>query len=180
MKKIVIISSIHLYIINVIKKIRIELGLSFKEIADILEIDAINNPLGAIEGKSSTARYTDIQLNKLARSFTKISASKGIDKIYTLSDFYPPTDFEERMVEKIIVKIDPTELGQTGTLHLLLLEESDTFFDSWHTSKEIAEYCGNKAEKNWEAKDFTAVIEQAVKKGILIRKSEEEALFKRP
>jgi len=180
MKKIAIISSIHLYIINIIKKIRIEFGLSFKDIADILEIDSINNPLGAIEGKSSTARYTDVQLNKLARSFTKICVWEGIDKVYTLNDFYPPVDFEEKMVEKVIVKIDPTELGQTGTLYLLLVEESDAFFDDWHTSKEIAQYCGSKAEKNWEAKDFTAIIDQAVKKGILIRKSEKEALFKRP
>lgn len=179
MENFVKISSIHLYIINTIKKIRINLGFSYKEIAKVLDIDPINNPLGAIEGKSSTARYTDIQLNKLARAFTDKSHKLGYNITYTLNDFYPPTNFEEKMVEKIIIKIEAKELGQTGTLQLLVVEENDSFFDDWHSAREIAEYCGNKADKKWEAKDFTAIIEQAVKKGILIRKSENEALFKR-
>lgn len=178
MENIVKISSIQLYIINTIKRIRINLGFSYKEIAEVLDIDPINNPLGAIEGKSSTAGYTDIHLNKLARAFTDKSHELGFNVTYTLNDFYPPTDFEEKMVNKIIVKIEPKELGQTGTLQLLVEEENDSFFDDWHSAREIANYCGNKADKNWEAKDFTFVIEQAVKKGILIRKSENEALFK--
>lgn len=179
MQNIVKVSSIHLYIINNIKKIRINLGFSYKDIAGVLDIDPINNPLGAIEGKSSTASYTDIQLNKLARAFTDKSHELGYNITYTLNDFYPPTHFEEKMVDKIIVKIEPKELGQTGTLQLLVTEEKDSFFDEWRTAREIAEYCGNIAEKKWGAKDFTFVIDQAVKKGILIRKSENEALFKR-
>lgn len=179
MEDFAIISSIHLYIINNVKKIRIDLGFSYKDIAEVLDIDPVNNPLGAIEGKSSTARYTDIQLNKLARAFTEKSFELGFNTTYTLNDFYPPADFEEKMVDKIVMKIDPKELGQTGTLHLLVVDEKDPFFDDWRNSKEIAEYCGSKADKNWESKDFTSIIELVIKKGALIRKSENEALFKR-
>lgn len=84
------------------------------------------------------------------------------------------------MVEKIVIKIQPTELKQTGVLYLLLVEEKDSFFDEWHSAKEIAHHCGSKAEKNWEAKDFTAIIDLAVRKGTILRKSDNEALFKRP
>jgi len=180
MKKVILISSISLYIINIIRKIRTHLGINTRDIQKILGLDPDGNILGAIESNSNSARYHDQHLNKLALAFTTKSFELGYKVTYTLNDFYPPIDFEERMVEKIIVKIDPKELGQTGTLYLLLVEESDTFFDGWHTSKEIAQYCGSKAEKNWEAKDFTSIIDQAIKKEILIRKSEEEALFKRP
>ncbi|GGH06843.1 hypothetical protein FAZ19_03795 [Sphingobacterium alkalisoli] len=174
------ISSIHLFIINVIRLLRVNLGLSQKDIQDILDLSSDSNLLGSVESNFRTERYHDKHLNKLAIAFTKIASEQGKDISYTVSDFYPPVNFKEEMIEKIVVKIEPTELKQTGILYLLLEEENDPFFNDWHTSKEIAQYCGGKAGKNWGSKDFTAVIEYAVKKGKLIRKSEDEALFKRP
>lgn len=179
MINIVKISSIALYIINRIRVIRVNLGISTRDVQKILDLDPDGSILGAIESNKNPAKYHDEHLNKLARAFTDKSHKLGYNITYTLNDFYPPTNFEEKMVEKIIIKIEAKELGQTGTLQLLVVEENDSFFDGWHSAKEIAEYCGNKADKKWEAKDFTAIIEQAVKKGILIRKSENEALFKR-
>lgn len=180
MRKPVLISLIPLHIINQVKKIRISLGFTTRDIQKILELDEDGNILGSIESNFNAAKYHDKHLNKLAIAFTDRAHEQGKDITYTVADFYPPTDFEEKMVEKIIVHIEPTELKQTGTLHILLDEENDPFFDEWHSSKEIAHHCGSKAKKSWEAKDFTAVIDYAVSKDKLIRKSHEEALFKRP
>jgi DNA-binding transcriptional MerR regulator len=179
MKQVVYINSISLHIINMIRLLRTYLGFSTRDIQKILELEVDGNLLGAIESGKNTAKYHDQHLNKLARAFTAKSFELGYNVPYSVSDFYPPASFKEEMVKKIIIKIEPTELGPTGTLHLLLVENNDPFFDEWHTSKEIAHYCGAQAGKNWEAKDFTAVIDNAIKKDTLIRKSEDEALFKR-
>lgn len=180
MKKPVLISSIALYIINKIKVIRISLDLTTRDIQKILELSDDGNILGAIESNLNPAKYHDEHLNKLAKAFTIKSKEKNLKTSYDINDFYPPIDFEEKMVEKIVIKIKPTELKQTDVLYILLAEEKDSFFDEWHSAKEIAHHCGSKAEKNWEAKDFTAIIEATVKKGTLLRKSDDEALFKRP
>lgn len=180
MRKPILISSVALWIINKVKFIRTELGITQREVHKYLGLSDDGNILGAIESQFVINRYTDEQLNKLARKFTEIAVLKGSDNTYTLNDFYPPVDFDEKMVDKIVIKIQPTELKQTGVLYLLLVEEKDSFFNEWHSAKEIAHHCGSKAEKNWEAKDFTAIIEATVKKGNLLRKSDDEALFKRP
>lgn len=180
MKKPVLINSVVLYIINKVKIIRTSLGLTTREIHKILDLSDDGNILGVIESNYKPNKYNDKHLNKLAIAFTEKSFELGHNISYTVADFYPPADFEEKMVEKIVVKIAPTELRQTGVLQLLVVEENDPFFDDWHTSREIAEHCGAKANKPWSSSDFTSVIESAVRKGILIRKSEQEALYKKP
>ena len=180
MRKPVSISLISLHIINQVKKIRISLGFTTRDIQKILELDEDGNILGSIESNFNSAKYHDKHLNKLAIAFTDRAHEQGKDITYTVADFYPPNDLEEEMVDKIIIEIEPKELGQTETLQLLLIEENDSFFNEWHNSKEIAHHCGLKAKRLWEAKDFTAIIDYAVSKGKLIRKSDEESLFKRP
>ncbi len=180
MRKPILVNSIVLYIINRIKTIRTDLDISQEDVHEILELSEDGNILGVIESNYKPNKYNDKHLNKLAIAFTEKSFELGHNISYTVADFYPPADFEEKMVEKIVVKIEPTELGQTGVLHLLVVEENDSFFDDWRTSREIAEHCGAKANKPWSSSDFTSVIESAVRKGILIRKSEQKALYKRP
>ena len=179
MKKPVLINSVALYIINKVKTIRFLLKLNTRDIQKILELDEDGAILGSIESNYNPAKYHDKHLNKLAVAFTLRAQELGLNTTYAIHDFYPPATFEEKMVEKIIIQIQPAELKQTGTLHLLLEKQKDPFFDEWHTSKEIAEHCARKAQKNWKSTDFTAVIDNAVSKGKLVRKSDTEALFKR-
>jgi len=177
MRKPVLISLLHLYIINTIKKIRLELGLTQREVSKIFYPESDNNLLGSIESNFRTEKYTDENLNKLTKAFTEISKSLQLDKEYTLYDFYPPEPLEEKMVEKNVIEI-PEKLGQTGILNLLL-ENNDPFFSTWHSIKEITDYCNQFANKNWKTTNFTSVIDRAEKAKRLCRKSDEEALFKK-
>lgn len=179
MKEPVLISALALYIINRIRQIRIELGLSQRDVSRILYPDSDNNLLGIIESNSRTNGFTDENLNKLARAFSKRSKALGLDNIYTVQDFYPPIPIEELLVPKDVIEV-PKELKQTGTLHLLLIEKKDRFFNEWHSVSDIAAFCGKHADKVWTNNDFTAIVKVAVDDGKLVRKSDEEALFKRP
>lgn len=177
MKKPVLISCLHLFIINRIRSIRLELGLSQREVSRILYPDSDSNLLGRIESNLTTHKYTDENLNKLAKAFTLIAKQGQLNKKYTINDFYPPEPLEEKLVAKTIIEI-PESLGQTGTLNLLL-EKNDSFFMEWHSIKEITDYCNLFAKKNWETTDFTSIVDRAEKANKLIRKSEDEALFKK-
>ena len=179
MKEPVQISSLHLFIINIIRQIRLDLGITQLEISRILHPDSSSNALGGIESNFRPDKYTDENLNKIAKAFTDKSFALGLNTTYTIYDFYPKEAIEEKMVTKNVIET-PKELKQTGVLHLLLIERKEKFFDNWHTVSEIAAFCGNHANKTWTNNDFTAIVKIVVDDNKLIRKSEEEALFKRP
>lgn len=178
MKQPVKISIVHLFIINEVRSIRFNLGIGQKDVQNILGLNPDGNLLGSVESNFQPDRYNDTHLHKLAKAFTERSRSLNQEVIYTVTDFYPPAETEEKMVEKSISKT-PEKLGQTGTLHLLLMENEDSFFNEWHTVTEIANHCGEYAKKKWSNNDFTAIVKVAVDDDKLIRKSDEEALFKR-
>lgn len=173
MKNPALISQLHLYIINAIRRIRLELGLTQRDISRILSPEADNNLLGSIESNFRNEKYTDENLNKLAKAFSKINA----DKDYTIYDFYPKEALSEILVEKLVIDI-PKNLGPTGSL-ILLLEKKDTFFDNWHNAKEITNYCNSCMTTDWKATDFTSVIARAVESGKLIRSSENYPKYKK-
>ncbi|GGG96508.1 hypothetical protein GCM10007415_34630 [Parapedobacter pyrenivorans] len=156
-----------------------ELGFTQRDVSRILYPDSDNNLLGSIESSFRKNGFTDENLNKLARAFSKRARILGLDHMYTLEDFYPANAMDEILVPKKVIDI-PKELKQTGMLHLLLVEKKEKFFKDWHTVSEIAAFCGKQADKVWTNNDFTAIVKVAVDEGKLIRKSEEEALFKRP
>lgn len=173
MKSPVLISQLHLYIINTVRRIRLELGLSQRDISRILYPDTDNNLLGSIESNFRNEKYTDENLNKLAKEFSKIDANKD----YTIYDFYPAKPLEEILVRKLIIDI-PINVQPTGTLNLLL-EKDLSFFNEWHSVKEITFYCNEFMGSDWKTNDFTSVIARAVISKKLIRSGENESLFKK-
>src|SRR5690606_3443997 len=115
----VLISALALYIINRVRAIRFDLGYTQREVSRILHPYSDNNLLGSIESNFRTHAYTDANLNKLAIAFTDRAKALGLDKVYTLNDFYPPEPLEEKLISKEVDEL-PKELKQTGVLHLLL------------------------------------------------------------
>lgn len=172
MKNQVLISQLNLYIINAIKRIRLELGLTQRDVSRIINVDADNNLLGSIESNFRSEKYTDENLNKLAKAFSKIN----INKDYSIYDFYPKEPLEEVLIEKSVVDI-PKNIGPTASL-VLLLEKKETFLDDWHTVKEITDYCNKCLFTNWKTTDFTSVIARSVESGKLIRFSENDPRYK--
>ncbi|WP_236979876.1 helix-turn-helix domain-containing protein [Membranihabitans maritimus] len=177
MKEIIQIPQLHLYIINRVRYIRLELGLSQRDVSRILYPESSSNLLGGIEGSARPNSYTDENLNKLAKAFTEISKQQGNYMEYTMKDFYPPEPLPEKMVKKEVIEI-PEYLGPTGILNVLL-EKGDAFFNDWHSVKEITEYCNRYAIQNWRTSHFTAIIARAEERKKLIRLSENEALYKK-
>lgn len=92
------ISSIDLHIINNVRAIRKDLGLSQRTISKILNPLTDNNILGSIESRYNKETYNDEQLNKIAHLFTEKK-----NKRFSLKDFYPNTALIEELVEKIII-----------------------------------------------------------------------------
>lgn len=174
MRKPVLISALDLYIINQVRIIRFRLNLNQREVSKILNPLTDNNILGAIESNFRKEKYTDAQLNKLAVKFSELD-QKGS---YTLNDFYPKSAMEEKLVEKIVIAL-PKKIGPTASL-LNSLESDNEFCKDWQTVKEITDYSNLKEKQCWITKDFTSAIENIVRAGKLIRKSEDEALYKRP
>lgn len=178
MKKDTYIPQLHLYIINKVRSIRLELGLSQRDVSRILYPESSSNLLGGIEGTARTDMYTDENLNKLANAFTELAQQQGNPKEFTLMDFYPPEPIPEVMVKKEIIEI-PKVQGPTAVLNTILVSEDD-FFDEWRSVKEITEYCNQIVNGNWTTTDFTSTIARAEEKGLLIRLNDAEALYKRP
>ena len=168
----VVVSQLHLYIINSIRRIRLELGLSQRDISRLINSDADNNLLGSIESNFRNEKYTDENLNKLAKAFSNIDPNKD----YTVYDFYPTSALPEALVEKSVIDI-PKSLGPTASL-TLLLEKEHSFFNDWHNAKEITIFCNESMVQKWKPTDFTSVIARAVESGKLIRSSEIDPKYK--
>src|SRR5699024_8013796 len=80
MKKPIYIPQLHLCIINRVRRIRLELGLSQRDVSRILYPESSSNLLGGIEGTARTDMYTDENLNKLANAFTELAQQQGNPK----------------------------------------------------------------------------------------------------
>lgn len=173
MKDPVLISQLHLYVINIIRKIRLELGLSQRDVSRILFPDSDNNLLGSIESNFRKEKYTDEGLHKLAKGFSIIDTNK----VYTILDFYPESPLPEVLVSKFVIEI-PDNISPTGTLNLLL-EKKDTFFAESHTVKEITNYCNEFMKREWKTTDFTSVVARAEATEKLIRSGENDPKYKK-
>lgn len=189
MKKAVHISILSLYIINAVRKARLELGLSQRDVSRILYPESSTNLIGGIESDQQPDKYNDDHLNKIAKAFTKIArelqseldsvpeTSAKIKTEYTIFNFYPPEPLPEGEQIKTIEKI-PKELRATGTLNLLL-EQNDPFILQWRSVREITDHCNSLIDKNWKSTDFTAVLDRAEKKGKLIKSEEDGTRYRK-
>jgi len=163
------LSLIEIYLIVRIRTIRLELGITAKEISLFLK----KNPeyIGNIESSAHNAKYNDEVLSLIAVYFTLMAKEKQkellaaqdetvIQTEYTIHDFYPSEILSD---EKVIKKIDPIphDSGPTGTLNALI--ESTDFFETARTLKEIVEKANSVQNQNWEASNFTQPLENAVK-----------------
>jgi transcriptional regulator with XRE-family HTH domain len=173
MERPVLISQLHLYIINAVRLIRLELGLSQRDVSKYLNSETDNNILGSIESNYRNEKYTDEHLNKLANKFSEILPNKD----YSIYDFYPPQPIIETLVEKVVVDI-PQNIGPTGAI-TMLLEDKDPFFNEWHTVKEVTKYCNEVLIRDWKTTDFTSVVARAEIVGKLLRYDENEPRYKK-
>lgn len=189
MKKEVFISFIALHIINAVKKARLELGLSQRDVSKILSPDSSSNLLGGIESSQRPDKYTDDHLNKIAKVFTLMAQkiqkefdsepgnTTKIKTEYTIFDFYPPEPLPDGEQIKEI-ETQPKDLKTTGILNLLL-ESDDPFIKEWHTIREITEYCSNLMNRSWKSTDFTAIIDRAEKRGYMIKSEDNGVRYKK-
>ncbi|PRD56708.1 hypothetical protein [Sphingobacterium gobiense] len=168
-KKTWYLSPIELFIITTIRSIRLELGITGEEISTFLK----KNPkyIGHIESNAHNGKYSDEVLSNVAIYITEKAKEKQKELIdnnditvikteYTIHDFYPVEILSD---EKIIKKIDPipTGSGPTGTINALI--EATNFFRKAKTLAEVVAKANKVQDQNWEASNFTQVLENAVK-----------------
>lgn len=174
MSQIAFILPVVQYIIDRIREIRLDLGLSQRDVSKFMSPDTDSNLLGAIEGLSRNNGYSDQNLNMIAIGFTKRAKqilsdtdslkSSNIKFEYTLYDFYPKKPLSD--VPQLKTRIDiPENVGPSGTLNAIL--ETKNFFDQSRTIREITNYFNSFNNKNWKSNNITSTLEYAVKKGKL-------------
>lgn len=160
---------IELYIIIQVRKIRLDLNITTKEISDYLNRN--EKYIGHMESAANNSKYNDEVLNDIAIYFTlkaselqqKYNTENNGLKIkteYTIYDFYPNEILDDNKVIKTIPPI-PEGSGPTGTLNALI--ESTDFFAVYRTLKEIVEKANEVQKQTWEGSNFTQPLENAVK-----------------
>lgn len=163
------LAPIELYLIIRIRIIRLELGVTAKEVSLFLK----KNPkyIGHIESSAHNAKYSDEILSSVALYLTERARSKQKELIkendnniiqtdYTIHDFYPTEILGD---EKVVKKIDPIPPGSGPTVTLNALIEATNFFKTARTLKEIVAKANKVQNQNWEASNFTQPLENAVK-----------------
>jgi transcriptional regulator with XRE-family HTH domain len=172
------ISFLHNYIINIVRLLRLELGISQKDLSKEITPLSDTNLVGLIESNKTSTTYNDDHLNKIAKCFSGKAKELGNEKeSYNVHDFYPEEAVSEFLVEKNINQIPPN-LHATGTLNLLL-ENNDTFFNDWHTIREITDHCNVVMKKSWKSTDFTSIVTRAQSVNKLARSGEINPTYKK-
>lgn len=159
----IMISKTALFIINRVRLIRLELGLSQRHLSKKISEDAKSNLLGDIESEKRSNQYTDDQLNIIAIEFSKVVKNhngKFKDKVFSIYDLYPDKILEDQEVIKKIVLV-PVGLSPMGMINMLI--EEDHFFINPITVKEVTEQCNHLTGNKWKTTDFTAQLENSVK-----------------
>lgn len=168
------LSPIELYLIIRIRIIRLELGVTAKEISLFLK----KNPkyIGHIESSAHNAKYSDEILSRVALYLTERAKTKQKELIkandntiiqteYTIHDFYPTKVLGD---EKVVKKIDPIPPGSGPTVTLNALIESTNFFEKARTVNEIVTECNALQNQNWKANSFSQPLASAVKRKQLV------------
>lgn len=178
MKKPYRIAIIRLYIINCVRRIRIELDITGAELSRAVAPSGNSKFIGTIESSKNTSAYTEQTLNEVAIEFNRrakeLQAELNKDpdntlKIktnYTVHDFYPAEPFPDELVEKQIEPL-PKGSGPAATLHFLL--NTDPFFNEERTVREITDYCNQFRGTTWPPGHFTGLCFRLKTKGRLIR-----------
>lgn len=160
---------IELYIIIQVRRIRLDLNITTKEISDYLNRN--EKYIGHMESAANNSKYNDEVLNKIAMYFSFVARKRQQELIdskndtviktdYTIYDFYPKETLSDDKVIKQIPPI-PEGSGPTGTLNSLI--ESTDFFTVYRTLKEIVEKANEVQNQAWEGSNFTQPLENAVK-----------------
>jgi transcriptional regulator with XRE-family HTH domain len=178
MPKDVLITPTMLYIVKKVRTIRLELGLSQRDVSKIINPDTDSNLLGGIESPKHADAYTDHALNKLAIGFTAraneifreydTAESNSIESKfdYTIHDFYPVEKLDDNLIPKTIEPI-PKDMGPVGTLNAIL--ETSDFLVYPRTPKEVVAFANSITGKSWKDSDYNSTLDTAYRKGKLKR-----------
>lgn len=166
------------FIIDRVREIRLELGLSQRDVSKFISPDSDSNLLGGIEGLKRNNGYTDHNLNIIAQGFTEHALQllseldedakkySNIKSEYTIYDFYPKMPLSDIPQPKTKLEI-PENTGPSGNLNAVL--ETKDFLDQPRSIREITDYFNSFNNKNWKPNNLTSTLEYAVRKGKLKR-----------
>ncbi|CAM4252951.1 hypothetical protein SAMN06265348_1089 [Pedobacter westerhofensis] len=155
-----------------------ELGLSQREVSQMINPGSNANLVGTIETETSSAAYTDSQLHILTKKFSRVAEIRQtefdlipdnrnqIKTVYTMADFYPSAKVEDKLVVKKIETIEK-DLYPTGALYNML--EDGDFLNLPRTTKEITDEANRRFNKTWQTTDFVSPLDRATSIGIIVK-----------
>lgn len=160
MSKEIKIAPVDQYIIDQVRRIRKELGITAENLSEKVSPSKNIAFIGNIESSVKAATYTDHNLNIIARIF-----SEHTNKNYTIYDFYPENFLDDNPIVKTALKL-PSVPGPARILRNLIASD---YFDDARTLREITEKANEIEKMNWLPNSFSSPTHYAVGKNQLIR-----------
>jgi len=148
MAKSILISRTRLYIINEVRRLRMEFDITGETIAEFCYGNKDSSIIRIVESESDPATYTDDALNCIAKLFSEVSG-----KTYTPADFYPKNTFNEELVPKKIIDLSH-KLGPTHVINEIL--HNSDFLQKPRSTKEITTFANEHFDGEWNEGHFTS------------------------
>jgi len=169
MSKEIKIAPVEQYIIDQVRKIRLELQITAESLSKEVSPSGSTGFIGNIESAVKAATYTDHNLNIIAKVFSEKAAQlnhESIKKDYTLYDFYPENflDDQPRIKTSVII---PRKEGSTNALNGLI--EDLIYFTEPKSQRQITDDTNAKENMDRKAESFSSPLNYAVKKKKLIK-----------
>lgn len=165
----IMIAPVEQYIIDQVRRIRNQLGLSGAQLSAKVSSSKSTGLIANIESAAKAATYTDHNLNIIAGIFTELASQikdAEIQKQYTVYDFYPPAPMDETPIIKDSIKFDPVP---GPTMHFNAMVEETDFMDDARSISEITKEINRKFGTTYPVTSMSSTATYAVTKNIVER-----------
>lgn len=145
MDKEVFITPTEQHIIDQVRRIRLEAGLTQKKLSQLISPSEDSSMIGKIESVTTYHKYTDHNLNIIAKILK-----------CTIYEFYPEQVLSDTPQRKTVLPI-PKGLGPTGVITLIIESREDYLKDPL-TTKQITALSNSLNKESRPETDFTAIL----------------------
>lgn len=170
----VFISVTDQFIIDAVRTIRYNLGITQDELSDGIKVKHL---VGNAESAASPHKYSDYHLQDIVNIFnTKAKrinqafiAKNSADRVkddYTIYDLYPATKLLDELVQKSI-NVVSDKIYPTGAVNIII-DETD-FLSTPRTTKEVTDFANSRFSKAWVTSEIGQALDRATARGLLIK-----------
>lgn len=162
------------FIIDAIRTIRYNLGITQDELSDGIRVKHL---VGNAESAASPHKYSDYHLQDIVSVFnTKAKeinqafiAKDSTDRVkddYTVFDLYPPS----RLVDELVLKsinVVSDKIYPTGAVNIIIDESG--FLAVPRTTKQVTDFANSRFSKTWVTSEIGQALDRATTRDLLLK-----------